>query len=164
MEDFENPDITEIKFLNYKIESGKYKDRFLVTMFTVDEIYHVNRIKNIYTDFWCENYLRYSFLKKELNDINIKEGKVAESIKHDDIEKLIELVNNLYYNKDLFLKYKSVVGTDKLISCIELLGSVVGISTIADKAKELKTDYNNVKCSAMPKVTLFGVKFVIDNE
>ncbi|MGK7512260.1 hypothetical protein, partial [Salmonella enterica] len=54
-EDFENPDITEIKFLNYKIESGKYKDRFLVTMFTVDEIYHVNRIKNIYTDFWCEN-------------------------------------------------------------------------------------------------------------
>ena len=52
----------------------------------------------------------------------------------------------------------------ELLQFIELVGAYLGLSTIANKAKELETDYNNVKCSALKKIKLFGVKFVIDNE
>lgn len=51
-----------------------------------------------------------------------------------------------------------------LIQEIELIGKYLELKTVAAKAKELNTDYNNVKKSNMKKIELFGVKFVIDNE
>jgi len=66
---------------------------------------------------------------------------------------------------DLLEKYhKGEVSNLELVQYLELVGSYLNLKTIAQKAKELNTDYNNVKKSALPKVTLFGVKFVIDNE
>lgn len=56
------------------------------------------------------------------------------------------------------------VSNDEMIQEIELLGAYLGLETIAGYAKRKKTDYNNVKKSALKKVTIFGVKFVIDNE
>ncbi len=56
------------------------------------------------------------------------------------------------------------ISNEEIIQNIELLGSYLGLKTIAQKAKDLNTDYNNVKKSALPKITLFGVKFIIDNE
>lgn len=53
---------------------------------------------------------------------------------------------------------------EDLIQEIELLGSYLNLKTIAAKGKEIGKDYNIVKQSAMKKVVLFGVKFVIDNE
>jgi hypothetical protein len=53
---------------------------------------------------------------------------------------------------------------DDLIQLIKIVGGdFLGLKTITQKAKELNTDYNNVKCSAMRKETLFGVKLIIDN-
>jgi hypothetical protein len=60
--------------------------------------------------------------------------------------------------------HAGLVSNEEIVQYIELLGTYLGLATIANKAKELNTDYNNVKCSAMPKVEIFGVKFVIDNE
>lgn len=66
---------------------------------------------------------------------------------------------------DLLEKYHNGLATEQeLLQYIELIGGYLGLKTIAQKAKELNTDYNNVKKSAIKKVTLFGVKFVIDNE
>ena len=56
------------------------------------------------------------------------------------------------------------ISDDEILQYIEQLGRYLGLSTIANKAKELDTDYNNVKCSALRKVNLFGARFVIDNE
>jgi len=56
------------------------------------------------------------------------------------------------------------VSNDDMVQEIELLASYLGLETIAGYAKRKKTDYNNVKKSALPKITLFGVKFVIDND
>ena len=56
------------------------------------------------------------------------------------------------------------ISNDDMVQEIELLAAFLGLKTIAQKAKEKKTDYNNIKKSALPKITLFGVKFVIDNE
>lgn len=60
--------------------------------------------------------------------------------------------------------HRGEISNAQLVQYIEVLGQYLGLATIANKAKQLNTDYNNVKCSALPKVTLFGVKFVIDNE
>lgn len=66
---------------------------------------------------------------------------------------------------NLLEKYhKGEANNCDLVQQIELIGCYLNLKTIAQKAKELNTDYNNVKKSAMQKVTLFGVKFVIDNE
>lgn len=52
-----------------------------------------------------------------------------------------------------------------LIELVDHIGThFLGLKTISQKAKELNTDYNNVKCSRIEKVSLFGVKFVIDND
>lgn len=56
------------------------------------------------------------------------------------------------------------VSNIEILQHIELLGSYLNLQTIANKAKQINTDYNNVKSSSLPKVTLFGVKFVIDND
>jgi hypothetical protein len=56
------------------------------------------------------------------------------------------------------------VSNDDMVQEIELLASYLGLEKIAGYAKRKKTDYNNVKKSALPKITLFGVKFVIDND
>jgi hypothetical protein len=53
---------------------------------------------------------------------------------------------------------------DELLEEIKTLGAYLGLQTISDKARALKTDYNNVKKSAMRKENLFGVVFVIDND
>jgi hypothetical protein len=53
---------------------------------------------------------------------------------------------------------------EDLIQEIELLGSYLNLKTIAAKAKEMNTDYNNIKKSSLKKVEMFGVKFVIDND
>lgn len=60
--------------------------------------------------------------------------------------------------------HKGEVSNDEIVHYIELLGDYLGLKTIAQKAKELGTDYNNVKKSALEKVALFGAKFVIDNK
>lgn len=66
---------------------------------------------------------------------------------------------------DILAKYHNGEATQKeLVQYLELIGGYLGLKTIAQKAKEMRTDYNNVKKSALPKVTIFGVKFVIDNE
>lgn len=67
-------------------------------------------------------------------------------------------------NKLSDLIHDGGISNDDMVQEIELLGRYLGLQTIANKAKKMKTDYNNVKKSALPKVTLFGVKFVIDNE
>jgi len=52
-----------------------------------------------------------------------------------------------------------------LVQLIEVVGAnYLQLKTISQKAKELNTDYNNVKCSKIDKISLFGVKFVIDND
>lgn len=56
------------------------------------------------------------------------------------------------------------VSNAELVQYIETIGDYLGLKTIATKAKELNTDYNNVKKSSLPKVVLFGVKFIIDND
>lgn len=54
---------------------------------------------------------------------------------------------------------------DDLIQLVKVVGGdFLGLKTISQKAKELNTDYNNVKCSAMRKEVIFGVKFVVDND
>lgn len=53
---------------------------------------------------------------------------------------------------------------EEIVQEIELLSSYLGLKTISQKAKELNTDYNNVKKSALKKVYLFGVNFVLDND
>lgn len=66
---------------------------------------------------------------------------------------------------DLLEKYHNGEASEQdLLQFIELAGSYLGLKTIAQKAKELNTDYNNVKQSAIKKATLFGVKFVLDND
>lgn len=59
---------------------------------------------------------------------------------------------------------QGLISNKEIVQYIELLGSYLNLKTIADKAKELNTDYNNVKKSSIEKVTIFNVKFIIDNE
>jgi hypothetical protein len=56
------------------------------------------------------------------------------------------------------------VSNQDMVEEIELLGKLLGLETIASYAKQKNTDYNNIKKSALKKVTIFGVKFVIDND
>ena len=56
------------------------------------------------------------------------------------------------------------ISNDDIVQEIEVLGKYLGLETIASYAKRKNTDYNNIKKSALRKVTIFGVKFVIDNE
>ena len=59
---------------------------------------------------------------------------------------------------------KGELSNDDLLHLIEEIGKYyLNLKTIATKAKEMNTDYNNVKCSRIKKAELFGVKFVIDN-
>ena len=52
-----------------------------------------------------------------------------------------------------------------LIELVDHIGTYfLGLKTIANKSRELGIDYNNVKCSKIGKVNLFGVRFVIDND
>lgn len=71
----------------------------------------------------------------------------------NDLQKVLENCHNVIYSDEELLQFIEVIAKDFL-----------GMKTIAQKAKELKTNYNNVKCSALKKVNLLGVKFVIDNE
>jgi hypothetical protein len=73
------------------------------------------------------------------------------------ISKIIEHIEMRIHNGEL--------SNSDLVQLIEVIGSdYLQLKTIAQKAKEMNTDYNNVKCSKIEKVELFGVKFVIDNE
>lgn len=74
----------------------------------------------------------------------------------NELEK--EMINR--FEKYIFGKG---VSNDSLIQFIEISGLYLGLKTISQKAKELNTDYNNVKMSSIQKVKLFNVKFVIDN-
>jgi hypothetical protein len=56
------------------------------------------------------------------------------------------------------------ISNDDMVQEIEALGNYLGLETIASYAKRKNTDYNNVKKSSLRKVTIFGVKFVIDND
>jgi hypothetical protein len=69
------------------------------------------------------------------------------------LEKVLENCHNGIYSDEELLQFIEVIAKDYL-----------GMITIANKAKELKTDYNNVKCSSHKKINFLGVKFVIDNE
>lgn len=69
------------------------------------------------------------------------------------MDKVLEYCHNGEYSDNELVQFIEVIGRDYL-----------GLKTIANKARELATEYNNVKYSAMKKVPLFGAKFVIDNE
>ena len=70
-----------------------------------------------------------------------------------ELEKVLENCHNGVYSDEQLLQFIELIAKDYL-----------GMITIANKAKELKTDYNNVKYSAMKKVNFLGIKFIIDNE
>ena len=70
-----------------------------------------------------------------------------------DLHKVLENCHNGIYSDEELLQFIELIAKDYL-----------GMITIANKAKELKTDYNNVKYSAMKKVNFLGIKFIIDNE
>jgi len=161
--DFDNPNIFEIDFLDYKISTGQYAGRFLVTMFSDEEINYLKVSKNKYYDFWVSNYLRYSFIKKDLIDYNKIENKIKEPIRYDDIVKVISLVNDLHLNRDLFFKNKEIIGTKKILECFIELGNILNLKTIPDYAKENNMSYNGVK-NNRKIIELFNVKFVIDND
>lgn len=73
------------------------------------------------------------------------------------INKIVEHIEKRIHNGEL--------SNNDLVQLIEVIGSdYLQLKTIAQKAKELNTDYNNVKCSNIEKVNIFGVKFVIDND
>jgi hypothetical protein len=73
------------------------------------------------------------------------------------IDTIIEHIEKRIHNGEL--------SNNDLIQLIDIVGSdYLQLKTISKKAKELNTDYNNVKCSRIEKVNLFGVKFVIDND
>lgn len=73
------------------------------------------------------------------------------------IGKIIEHIEKRIHNGEL--------SNNDLIQLIEVIGSdYLQLKTIAQKAKDLNTDYNNVKCSKIAKINLFGTKFVIDND
>lgn len=59
---------------------------------------------------------------------------------------------------------KGELSNSDLVQLIETIGKYyLNLKTMAKKAKEMNTDYNNVKQSRIEKAELFGVKFVIDN-
>jgi hypothetical protein len=132
-------------------------------MFSNDEINYIRKTKNNYFDFWIENHLRYSFIKKELEDYNKVELKVETPVKHEDIARLISIIDDLSLNKDLFLKYKKIIGTEKLLECLVEIGGVLNLKTIPDYSKENKISYNGVKKFREVR-KIFNVKFVIDNK
>ena len=162
-EDYGNPNLFEIPFLDYKIKEGEYEGRFLITMFSNDEINYIRKTNNKYFDFWLENHLRYSFMKKELEDYNKVELKVETPVKHEDIARLISIIDDLYLNRDLFLKYNKIIGTKKLLKCLEEIGGVLNLQTIPDYAKVKNLSYNGVKKHRHVQ-EIFKVKFVIDND
>lgn len=60
--------------------------------------------------------------------------------------------------------HNGLITNKEIVQQIELLGSYLGLKTIAQKAKELNTDYNNVKKSSLQKIKIFNVNFIIDND
>jgi hypothetical protein len=72
------------------------------------------------------------------------------------IDKIIQHIEKRIHDGEL--------SNNDLVQLIEVIGSdYLQLKTISQKAKEMNTDYNNVKCSKIGKINLFGIKFVIDN-
>lgn len=89
--------------------------------------------------------------------------KVETPIKHEDIASLISIIDDLSLNKNLFLKYKKIIGTEKLLECLVEIGGVLNLQTLPNYAKQNNMSYNGVKKFREVKEVL-GVKFVIDNK
>ena len=73
----------------------------------------------------------------------------------ENTDKLLEFV----YNKNI----KGELNNDSLVQLIELSGSLLNLKTIPDYAKANNKSYNGVK-NNRNIVTIFNVKFVIDND
>jgi hypothetical protein len=78
-------------------------------------------------------------------------------------------MSNYQQNTDLLLKFvankfeTNQIDNSTLVQLIELAGSYLNLSTIPDYAKENNLSYNGVKFHRKI-ITLFNVKFVLDNE
>ena len=68
-------------------------------------------------------------------------------------------VNEFIYNKFL----NEELDNDSLVQIIELCGMMLNLKTISQYAKDNDLSYNGVK-NNRNVVTLFGSKFVIDND
>lgn len=78
-------------------------------------------------------------------------------------------MNKTIENTDKLLRFildkfeKEELNNQSLVQIIELAGSFLNLKTISDYAKENKLSYNGVKkCRKI--ITIFNIKFVIDNE
>lgn len=69
--------------------------------------------------------------------------------------KLLSFVEQKFINNEL--------DNDSLVQLIELCGKYLNLQTIPDYAKDNNLSYNGVK-NYRKIVTLFNVKFVVDND
>ena len=76
----------------------------------------------------------------------------------------MQLTNNEYLMLEKFANYvaNNEVSNEFLVQFIELAGSYLNLQTIPNYAKSNKLTYNGVK-KTRQIVTIFNVKFVIDN-
>lgn len=72
----------------------------------------------------------------------------------ENTNKIKEFIYNKFVNDEL--------NNESLVQIIELLGSLLNLQTIPNYAKENKLSYNGVK-HHRNIITIFGVKYVLDN-
>ena len=73
----------------------------------------------------------------------------------ENTEKLMKFVSEKFEDNQL--------NNDSLVQLIELAGSYLNLQTISDYAKVNKNSYNGVKYHR-EIITLFNIKFVVDNK
>lgn len=132
-------------------------------MFSKSEIKWLSSFDNYYYNDWCMNFGRYSFLKEDIDKYFNKTFSSNKVNEFKDIEFFYEYLDSINHNIDFYKKNKILLEGSKAISIIRKLGKILNLQTISDYAKENNMSYNGVK-KHRNIITLFGVKFVLDNE
>ena len=73
----------------------------------------------------------------------------------ENTSKLLDFISDKYENGEL--------NNESLVQIIELTGGYLNLKTISSYAKTNKKSYNGVK-NNRKTITLFGVKYVVDND
>lgn len=73
----------------------------------------------------------------------------------ENTSKLLDFISDKYENGEL--------NNESLVQIIELAGGYLNLKTISSYAKTNKKSYNGVK-NNRETITLFGVKYVVDND